>query len=52
MPTDPRHRSRKLLEGTDRVIARVMMKAIGFTDESLSRPQISWSPEVTCLMAL
>ena len=40
MPIDPRHNSRKLLEGTDRVIARAMMKAIGFTDESLSRPQI------------
>jgi dihydroxy-acid dehydratase len=40
MPTDPRHNSRKLLEGTDRVVARSMMKACGFTDESLSRPQI------------
>ena len=40
MPVDPRHNSRKLLEGPDRVVARAMMKAIGFTDESLARPQI------------
>src|SRR6476469_11178418 len=40
MPIDPRHNSRKLLEGPDRVVARAMMKAIGFTDESLARPQI------------
>jgi len=40
MPSDPRHNSRKLLEGSDRVVARAMMKAIGFTDDSLARPQI------------
>jgi dihydroxy-acid dehydratase len=40
MAVDPRHNSRKLLEGPDRVVARAMMKAIGFTDESLARPQI------------
>ena len=40
MPVDPRHNSRKLLEGPDRTVARAMMKAIGFTDESLARPQI------------
>ena len=40
MPVDPRHNSRKLLEGPDRVVARAMMKAVGFTDESLARPQI------------
>jgi len=37
---DPRHKSRVLLEGPDRSVARSMMKAIGFTDEDLSRPQI------------
>ena len=40
MPADPRHKSRRLLEGTDRAVARGLMKAIGFTDESLARPQI------------
>ena len=40
MPVDPRRNSKQLLAGPDRVIARAMMKAVGFTDESLSRPQI------------
>src|SRR5690348_1123414 len=40
MAIDPRQRSRQLLDGPDRVVARAMMKAVGFTDESLSRPQI------------
>jgi dihydroxy-acid dehydratase len=37
---DPRHKSRALLEGPDRAVARSMMKAVGFSDEDLSRPQI------------
>jgi dihydroxy-acid dehydratase len=40
MAVDPRQRSRQLLAGPDRVVARAMMKAVGFTDESPSRPQI------------
>ena len=40
MSVDPRHKSRPLLEGPDRAVARSMMKAIGFTDEDLARPQI------------
>ena len=40
MAIDPRHRSRTLLDGPDRTVARAMMKAVGYTDESLSRPQI------------
>ena len=40
MAADPRHKSRPLLEGPDRAVARSMMKAIGFTDEDLARPQI------------
>ncbi|MBV9655996.1 MAG: dihydroxy-acid dehydratase [Acetobacteraceae bacterium] len=40
MAIDPRQRSRILLDGPDRTVARAMMKAVGFTDESLSRPQI------------
>ena len=40
MAADPRHKSRTLLEGSDRAPARAMMKAVGFTDEDLARPQI------------
>ena len=40
MPVDPTRNSKQLLAGPDRVVARAMMKAVGFTDESLSRPQI------------
>ena len=40
MAADPRHKSRTLLEGPDRAPARAMMKAVGFTDEDLARPQI------------
>ncbi|WP_418320843.1 dihydroxy-acid dehydratase [Piscinibacter sakaiensis] len=37
---DTRHKSRVLLEGTDRAVARGMMKAVGFSDDDLRRPQI------------
>ena len=37
---DPRHMSRALLDGPDRAVARSMMKAVGFTDDDLSRPQV------------
>jgi dihydroxy-acid dehydratase len=40
MTVDPRKHSRALLDGSDRVVARALMKAAGFTDDSLSRPQI------------
>ncbi len=40
MPPDPRRNSRRLLEGPDRAVARGMMKAVGFTDETLAKPQI------------
>ncbi len=40
MAFDPRHKSRPLLEGSDRAVARSMMKAVGFTDDDLARPQI------------
>jgi dihydroxy-acid dehydratase len=40
MTFDPRHKSRTLLEGPDRAPARSMLKAIGFTDEDLSRPLV------------
>lgn len=43
MPFDIRHRSRIVLEGTDRAGARAFFKAIGFTDEDLQRPLIGVS---------
>ena len=52
MAIDPRHKSRVLLEGTDRAAARAMMKAVGFTDQDLARPQIgvahSWIGTMPC----
>ena len=40
MAVDPRNKSRALLDGPDRAVARSMMKAVGFTDADLARPQI------------
>ena len=52
MAADPRKRSRVLLEGPDRAPARAMMKAVGFSDEDLSRPQIgvahAWIGTMPC----
>jgi dihydroxy-acid dehydratase len=52
MPFDMRHKSRVLLDGPDRAGARSMMKAIGFTDRDLARPQIGvfhcWIETMPC----
>jgi len=52
MPFDVRHKSRTLLDGPDRISARSMMKAIGFTDKDLSRPQVGvahcWIETMPC----
>jgi dihydroxy-acid dehydratase len=52
MPFDIRHRSRVLLDGKDRAPARAFLKAIGFTDEDLSRPIIgvanTWIGTMPC----
>jgi dihydroxy-acid dehydratase len=40
MSVDPRRQSRILLDGPDRAAARAMMKAIGFTDEDLTKPLV------------
>jgi len=40
MAFDPRHKSRVLLDGSDRAAARSYFKAIGFTDEALSKPLV------------
>ncbi len=49
---DPRHRSRILLDGPERAPARAMLKAIGFTDEDLSRPLVgianTWVETMPC----
>jgi dihydroxy-acid dehydratase len=37
---DPRHQSRAILEGPDRAPARSYFKAIGFSDEDLTRPLV------------
>lgn len=49
---DPRHMSRTILEGRDRAPARAMLRAVGFTDEDLSRPLVgvahSWTEYGPC----
>ena len=52
MSFDTRHKSKVLLDGPDRAGARAMMKAIGFTDKDLSRPQVGvahcWIETMPC----
>jgi dihydroxy-acid dehydratase len=38
--TDPRSRSRVLLDGADRAGARAFFKAVGFTDQDLAKPLV------------
>ena len=49
---DLKHRSRGITDGRDQAPARAMFKAIGFTDQDLSRPIIgvanTWIE--TCLL--
>ena len=49
---DPREHSRVLLDGPDRAAARAMLKAIGFTDEDLSKPIVgvatTWIETMPC----
>lgn len=40
MSANPRHKSSVLLDGPDRAVARGMMKAAGFSDTDLKKPQI------------
>ena len=51
-PYNPREHSRLLLDGPDRAAARAMLKAIGFTDEDLSKPIIgvgtTWIETMPC----
>ena len=52
MSLDPRHRSRILLDGRDRAPARSYLKAIGFTDQDLTRPIVgianTWTETMPC----
>jgi len=49
---DPKHISRGITDGRDRAGARAMFKAIGFTDDDLSRPLIgvanTWIETMPC----
>ncbi len=52
MPSDLKHKSSGLTEGPDRAPARAMLRAVGLTDEDLSRPLIgvanTWSEVTPC----
>jgi dihydroxy-acid dehydratase len=52
MLLDPRHKSHTLMDGPDRAPARAMLKAVGFTDEDLSRPLVgvanTWIEVMPC----
>src|SRR5207247_979710 len=49
---DPRHRSREVTEGPARAPARAMLRAVGFTEEDFTKPQIgvasSWNEVTPC----
>ncbi len=50
--TDPRHQSRIQLDGRDRIAARAMLHAIGFSNDDLRRPIVgvahSWIETMPC----
>jgi dihydroxy-acid dehydratase len=52
MPIDLRHKSHTLMDGPGRAPARAMLKAVGFTDEDLSRPLVgvanTWIEVMPC----
>jgi dihydroxy-acid dehydratase len=56
MSLDPRHKSHILLDGRDRAPARSYLKAIGFTDEDLTRPIVgianTWTGTMPCNFGL
>jgi dihydroxy-acid dehydratase len=49
---DPKHKSHDLTDGPSRAPARAMLKAVGFTDEDLSRPMVgvanTWIEVMPC----
>ncbi|TAJ30993.1 MAG: dihydroxy-acid dehydratase [Nitrospirae bacterium] len=52
MPINPRHKSHDLLDGPGRAPARAMLKAVGFTDDDLSKPLVgvanTWIEVMPC----
>jgi len=52
MTSQPKHRSRELVEGPSRAPARAILKAVGFTDDDLSRPLVgvanTWIEVMPC----
>jgi dihydroxy-acid dehydratase len=52
MTHDPKHKSRDLTDGPGRAPARAMLKAVGFTDDDLSRPLVgvanTWIEVMPC----
>ena len=52
MTSDPKHKSHDLTDGPGRAPARAMLKAVGFTDEDLSRPLVgvanTWIEVMPC----
>ncbi|HZC67704.1 MAG TPA: dihydroxy-acid dehydratase [Nitrospirales bacterium] len=52
MTSQPKRRSRDLVEGPSRAPARAMLKAVGFTDDDLSRPLVgvanTWIEVMPC----
>src|SRR2546425_9480324 len=52
MTSQPKHSSRDLVDGPDRAPARAMLKAVGFTDDDLSRPLVgvanTWIEVMPC----
>ena len=52
MSTDPRSRSRVLLDGPDRAAARAQLKGVGYDDDALRRPIVgianTWTETMPC----
>src|SRR3954452_14983452 len=52
MTTDPRERSRVILDGPDRAAARAYLKGIGYDEQALSRPIVgianTWTETMPC----
>src|SRR5256885_1610663 len=52
MKSQPKHSSRDLVDGPGRAPARAMLKAVGFTDDDLSRPLVgvanTWIEVMPC----
>ena len=52
MSSDPRSRSRVILDGPQRAQARAYLKGVGFDDDALKRPIIgvanTWAETVSC----